>query len=61
MMGKLLGRPDLEPVYKDERAGDVKHSLADLSQARRLLGFEPIVDFDAGLQPTVAWYRQTAT
>lgn len=60
MMGRLLGRPDLQPAYKDERAGDVKHSLADLSLARRLLGYEPIVDFAAGLEPTVAWYRETA-
>jgi nucleoside-diphosphate-sugar epimerase len=61
MMGRLLGRPDLEPIHKDERAGDVKHSLADLSAARELLGYEPIVEFNTGLEPTVAWYRQTAT
>lgn len=47
----------LEPVYEPSRAGDVKHSLADISAARRLLGYEPRVHFDEGLRKTIAWYR----
>jgi nucleoside-diphosphate-sugar epimerase len=57
LMAGLLGKPDLKPVYAAERAGDVKHSLADLSRAKSMLGYEPIVDFETGLKPTVEWYR----
>jgi nucleoside-diphosphate-sugar epimerase len=56
MMAGMMGHPDLEPIHNPERAGDVKHSLADLSAANRLLGYEPIVSFADGLAPTVAWY-----
>ena len=41
-----------------ERTGDIKHSLADISAARKGLGYEPRVDFEEGLRRTVAWYRQ---
>jgi nucleoside-diphosphate-sugar epimerase len=40
---------DIEPVYGDPRPGDVKHSQADISKAKRLLGYEPDVDFETGL------------
>lgn len=56
-MAQALGRPDLRPVYKEARAGDIKHSFADLSRSRAVLGYEPIVDFAVGLQATMAWYR----
>jgi nucleoside-diphosphate-sugar epimerase len=59
LMARLYERPDLTPVHEGDRAGDVKHSLADMGLARELLGYRPIVDFAAGLAPTVAWYRQT--
>ena len=48
----------LAPRYIPERPGDIQHSQADISKARRLLGYEPLVDFDEGLRRTVAWYRQ---
>jgi nucleoside-diphosphate-sugar epimerase len=38
----------------------VKDSQADISKAQRLLGFEPSVSFEEGLERTVAWYRATA-
>jgi UDP-glucose 4-epimerase len=44
--------------YAPERAGDVKHSLADLSSARQNLGYEPQVMFEEGLNRTIAWYRE---
>jgi len=56
-MASALGRPDLTPVYRPERAGDLKHSYAELTRARSLLGYEPMVDFDTGLRETLAWYR----
>lgn len=48
---------DVKPMHRDERPGDIKHSLADIRKARDLLGFAPIVSFEAGLRRTVAWYR----
>jgi nucleoside-diphosphate-sugar epimerase len=51
---------DLEPIYDAPRTGDVKDSQADISKARQLLGYEPIVSFEEGLQQTVAWYRASA-
>jgi UDP-glucose 4-epimerase len=48
-------------AYADERAGDIKHSLADISLARELLGYAPSVDFREGLRRTVEWYRETGT
>src|SRR4051812_19430490 len=47
-----------EPAYTETRAGDVKHSLADISAARNALGYDPRVDFKEGLQRTVDWYRK---
>ena len=58
LMASMLDRPELSPVHHDERAGDVRHSLADLAQAREEIGYEPIVPFEVGLRPTVHWYRQ---
>jgi UDP-glucose 4-epimerase len=43
--------------YGPERTGDVKHSLADISLARKHLKYEPTVAFEPGLERTVAWYR----
>jgi nucleoside-diphosphate-sugar epimerase len=54
---EILGRPDLKPVHEPDRAGDLKHSFADLRRARSLLAYEPVVDFATGLQDTLAWYR----
>lgn len=49
-----------KPAYADARAGDIKHSLADISRARDLLGYEPTVDFSEGLRRTVEWYKTGA-
>jgi nucleoside-diphosphate-sugar epimerase len=46
-----------EVKYGPERAGDVKHSLADISRAEKYLGYKPSVDFEEGLSRTVEWYR----
>jgi nucleoside-diphosphate-sugar epimerase len=46
---------DLEPKYGPPRPGDVSESLADVSLARELIGYEPNVDFEQGLQRTIAW------
>jgi UDP-glucose 4-epimerase len=46
------------PIKKPARAGDIRHSLADIRLARRLLGYRPSVDFESGLKRTLAWYRE---
>jgi UDP-glucose 4-epimerase len=51
----------LEPRYEEKRAGDVRHSLADITLARKLLGYEPTVSFAEGLERTVAWYRENGS
>jgi nucleoside-diphosphate-sugar epimerase len=47
----------LSPKYADVRAGDVRDSQADISKAKDLLGYAPIVSFEEGLKHTVEWYR----
>ena len=46
-----------EPVYQEVRTGDIRESLADISRARKLLGYEPTVEFGEGLRRTVEWYQ----
>src|ERR1700744_3490124 len=47
-----------KPIYGPERAGDIKHSLADITRATNELGYQPKAHFHAGLQKTVAWYLE---
>ena len=56
LINELLGK-DVKPVYAPPRAGDVKHSLADITAARNLIGFEPVVPFRQGLEKAIDWYR----
>jgi UDP-glucose 4-epimerase len=55
-INKALGT-QIEPVFADPRPGDVRESLADISLARELLGFEPQVPFDEGLARSIDYYR----
>jgi UDP-N-acetylglucosamine/UDP-N-acetyl-alpha-D-glucosaminouronate 4-epimerase len=55
-LGAITGQP-AKARHAKVRAGDIRHSLADIRLARRLLGYRPIVDFQTGLARTVAWYR----
>jgi len=45
-----------QPVYRDFRAGDVRHSLADISKASRLLGYQPTHHIGEGLKVAMDWY-----
>jgi nucleoside-diphosphate-sugar epimerase len=56
MINDATGK-NVKPNYTDSRPGDVKHSLADISLAKELIGFEPIVSFEDGLQLAIDWYR----
>ena len=49
-----------KPIYAEERAGDIRDSLADIGLAEELLGYKPLVDFREGLSRTVDWYRSEA-
>ena len=55
----LTGKTDVVADYQPTRAGDVKHSLADISRARQFLGFEPRVDLRTGLQRTMDWWKKS--
>jgi dTDP-L-rhamnose 4-epimerase len=58
VLARLVGRPDLAPEITGRfRRGDVRHCTADIGRARRLLGFAPQVDWEAGLTELVTWAR----
>ncbi len=56
---KAITGATVDPVYGATRAGDVRDSLADITRARELLGYTPIVGLEEGLRQTVAWYMST--
>ena len=49
---------NIKPLYTDPRPGDIKHSLADITLAGKLLGFKPTISFKQGLQLAIDWYRE---
>jgi len=56
LLAAIFGH-EVAPKYAPPRPGDVRESLADVTLARRLLGYEPLVSFEQGLRTTVEWYR----
>jgi UDP-glucose 4-epimerase len=58
VLKRIIGS-EIQPVYSGPRPGEVRHSLADISKARGVLGYEPTVDFEAGLKKTVEFMRGT--
>lgn len=52
-----LGK-DIKPIFGPNRKGDIKHSNADISKARKLLGYEPQYDFATGLREAIEWYKE---
>ncbi|MBN1351821.1 SDR family oxidoreductase [candidate division KSB1 bacterium] len=59
MINKIL-RKDITPIFNDARAGDIKHSRADISKAKELLNYDVIVNFETGLRRTIEWYVETS-
>jgi len=53
---QALGK-DIEPAFGPDRAGDIKHSNADISKAKEMLGYEPDWSFERGIQEAIGWYR----
>jgi UDP-glucose 4-epimerase len=54
-LNSILGL-EIPPTYLDEKKGDVKHSLADISKAEKLIGYKPEIDFEEGLRNTIDWF-----
>jgi nucleoside-diphosphate-sugar epimerase len=59
IMKSVTGNADVKAQYLPERAGDVRDSLADLTQARELLGYEPQIDLKEGLRLTLDWWKKS--
>lgn len=59
MMKKVTGKSAVTARYEPARVGDVKHSLADISLAKTLLGFEPQVNLEEGLRKTFDWWQKS--
>jgi len=57
MINEVVGK-NVKPIYDAPRPGDVKHSLADITLAKKLIGFKPTVSFKQGLQKAIDWYRE---
>jgi len=53
----LIGKPEIEVDFRESRVGDVRHSLADTTRARQLLGYETTVGLREGLQRTIDWWK----
>ncbi len=49
---------NIEPVFGPDRKGDIKHSNADISKAKRLIGYEPDWNFEKGIEQAIEWYRE---
>src|SRR3989449_758232 len=52
----IIGK-DIAPIYAEPRAGDIKHSQADITKAQEKLGYKPQISFEEGLRRTIEWYR----
>ncbi len=56
-LAKALG-VEIRPKFGSERAGDIKHSNADISKAKRMLGYEPEWSFERGIEAAIEWYKE---
>jgi UDP-N-acetylglucosamine 4-epimerase len=57
----LLGALNVQPLYGAFREGDVRHSLADITAARKLLGYAPTHNLASGLREALSWYTTRFT
>jgi UDP-glucose 4-epimerase len=57
VLKRVTGKTGVEPEHRETRVGDVRDSLADITLARELLGYEPRVGLEEGLRKTVEWWR----
>lgn len=54
---KALGK-EIEPLYGPARKGDIKHSNADISKAKKMLGYNPEYSFECGISEAIDWYKE---
>lgn len=57
IINKYLGK-NLKPIHNEARAGDVKHSLADISLAQKYIGYNVLVNVEEGLAKTIEWFKK---
>lgn len=55
---RALGKEHIQPVFGPDRAGDIRHSNADISKARKLLGYDPQWSFERGIAAAIDWYKE---
>jgi len=55
----VTGKTDVQAEHREPRAGDIRDSLADITRARELLGYEPTVSLEEGLKKTMEWWKQS--
>lgn len=53
---KALGK-EIEPIFGPDRKGDIKHSNADISKAKKMLGYDPSWSFERGIEAAIEWYK----
>ena len=56
-LSKALGK-EIEPFFGSDRKGDIKHSNADISKAKKMLGYDPSWSFEKGIEAAIEWYRE---
>lgn len=56
LLAELLDKKNIKPIYGPDRVGDIKHSNADISKAKRLLGYDPDWSFEKGIREAIEWY-----
>lgn len=59
VMKNVTDKVIVEPIYDDERKGDVKHSQADNTRAREWFGYEKLVGLEEGIEKTIAWWQKS--
>ncbi|XME01078.1 SDR family oxidoreductase [Lachnospiraceae bacterium C1.1] len=57
LLTKALGK-DIEPNFGPDRPGDIKHSNADISKAKKLLNYDPEYSFERGIKEAIDWYKE---
>lgn len=59
ILTNILGK-DIKPIFGPDRLGDIKHSNADITKAKELLGYDPDWSFERGIESAIQWYRENA-
>ncbi|MBG9979954.1 SDR family oxidoreductase [Facklamia sp. DSM 111018] len=57
-LAKALGKEEIEPIFGPDRAGDIKHSNADISKAKKMLDYQPEWNFEKGIVAAINWYKE---